>query len=203
MKYVNTESQLDTLARKLAERLKVPVTRVKSAIANAEGFEHISALNAAFSTTPSPSEKEPVRVNRSHVMTQFVLWLEDNVDMGTDIHFDNEGEVNSENVLAEINMLNANTSVFQSLMVEFDTWWLAQTSRPDLLAASQKESVGYDSDGEFYEGVEGAITDVAMSLSSEPQLTKALAVLQLHGLDDIAGKLKELAIDGVVFKQLN
>ena len=203
MIYVQNNTQLDTLARKIGECLKVPVTRVKSAIAKAEGFEHISTLLSAFNTITPPEASSDNKLKRSHAMEQFTWWLRDNIDMGSNIHFDNEGEIDSSDILAEIELLEVDAAGLQQLLVEFDAWWLAQVSRPDLLAASQKESIGYESDDAFYEGTEDAITTVAMSLADDPKLTAALAVLQLHGLSGISDKLKELAIDGVVFKHLN
>tara|TARA_R110001583_G_scaffold52147_15_gene162259 strand:+ start:1219 stop:1830 length:612 start_codon:yes stop_codon:yes gene_type:complete len=203
MNYVQNKTQLDALARKLSEHLKIPATRVRSAIAKAEGFEHISALVTALTENTQPDAANSGKRARSYAMEQFVWWLKDNVDMGSDIHFDNEGEIGSPEVLSEIEYLEGNSVDLQYLMVEFDSWLLAQTSNPIPFTNSRKKSMGYRSDSEFLKGTESAITEAVMSLASTPQLTKALAVLQAHGLKDVTDKLIELTTDGFVLKNLN
>lgn len=40
-----------------------------------------------------------------HNLQELKLWLEDNIDIDSDIHFDNEGEVTSKQALASLNKL--------------------------------------------------------------------------------------------------
>ena len=42
--------------------------------------------------------------NRNHVLTELMAWLEDNMASQTDLHFDNEGKVDSEMVYQALSM---------------------------------------------------------------------------------------------------
>jgi hypothetical protein len=99
MKYIKSELQLNDFASKLSKHLKAPLTSIRSAIAKAEGFAHIAAFKQACGLSEANEESKTVSITltekEAYVMEQFQEWIDDNVSMGADLFFDNEGEVTS------------------------------------------------------------------------------------------------------------
>jgi len=206
MLYVQSQSQLDSLATKLAQHLKAPVTRIRSAIAKAEGYSHLSAFKHALEAT-GELESNPVEqltIPEIAVLNELKEWLADNVEMGTDIVFDNEGEVNSQVLLPVMDkLLNGTSSASNEVLLVANQKWIgAVLADPKALAARNYEEFGYESDDAFFEGTEDSITDNAMAIAKHEQLAQALALLESAGLKDISDKVKDLAEAGAVFSTI-
>jgi hypothetical protein len=93
---IDSPAALDKFAANTEQHTKIPKTRLKSAIAKGAGFSHVKALETALK--PAASSPAPHVPPLPYAMQQLKSWLDDNVDMGTDIHFDNDGEITSEEV---------------------------------------------------------------------------------------------------------
>lgn len=204
MLYVNSTEQLNDLAVKLKKNLKSPLTRIKSAIVKAEGFSHISAFKAALAADTNTVSNFIVSTSDLSVIDDVRWWLESNVDMDTEICFDNDGKVDSAVALPVFERLVGNIeSLGHKKNVKENQAWIADmVENSALLAERNKHEYGYETDDAFFEATEDAVTDGAQAIAKHSQLAEALALLEASGLSDISDKLKCLTEDAIVFSEL-
>jgi len=198
MLYVKSVTQLDDLSNKLSKHLKAPLTRIRSAIAKAEGFEHISAFKEASSKKNSCSDSQcgiSLDVQETSVLNELALWLEDNVDMSTEIFFDNDEAVDSKVVLAVVDKLLGKTNHVENEKVLSDVQeWLKGLL---LEVEGTLVSPAGDSDSTAFENVHHGISSTALNLAMHPQAALSIALLESSGMGGFAHELKLLMEAGV------
>lgn len=208
MLYVHSEEQLHSLAKKLSTNLKAPETRIRSAIAKAEGYSHISALLKAFDTTTTTNAPAACNFNMSvedlSLLDHMKWWLEANVDMDTEIMFDNDGEVDSKVLLPVVErLLDAPQYTEHKKRVDENQSWVdGLMANSSELAIKSKSELACETDIDFFNGTEDSITDGAQELAKHKQLADALALLDASGLSGVSNVLKGLVEDAVVFSEI-
>jgi hypothetical protein len=203
---IDSAESLTQFTKKTARFTKIPASKLKSAIALGQGYMHISALNKAL--TPAPfvnSDKPEILALR--------LWLMDNMDGGSDIHFDNEGKIDSEAVYdALFPSSNTNTTeepVSEELNSDEDN--LQQRFVPlkddeildDIMrinGLSTPEGVNMD----VFEMAEDAITENVSQIGQMPSedISEACALLASNGKTTLAHYLLQLANSGKHYRYL-
>lgn len=204
---VNADT-LDTFVRRVAPHTSIPVTRLKTAIAKAFGYSHIKAFEAALnaqSPTPAP-QVNALSTSEQYAIEQLKYWLEDNVDQGTDIAFDNDEEIFSEQVLAALNTLLSGqpktptavpgTSDIDPLVDEISASLnqVEKDVRKIVLNLAEVDSVS-QIDSETYDNAEDAFFEEAERLfdadhGASKELAKGLALLRRNGLVELASALQ-------------
>lgn len=190
---IDSKNALDQHATKVAKFTKLSPNALKTAIAKAYGHDHITAFTQALKAADAP-KPAPQATSIPYPLEQLVLWLEDNVNMGTDIHFDNDGEITSEEALPALTQMLA-----QAAPLDMDDIAKQQDDLNRFDAkASCMAAADVASDNELslehWEQAEEALETEAKNLASQPSLAHALAILKLHDLDDVAQAITNLTV---------
>lgn len=194
---ITNSASLDAFARRVAPHTSMSVSRFKSVIAKAFDYGHIKALEAALNATPAATEKATQQSSNelsssdSYIVEQLILWLEDNVCQGTEIAFDNDDEVFSEQALSALNNLIALKTVstcganvasetlrFKNLLDSYD----AEAGCLNSLGLDSEDELESEHWGQMEDSAEKLLSDLA----AEPELAKAIAILNATQLGSIS-----------------
>jgi hypothetical protein len=157
--------------------------------------------NAASQQIPLTHERlngntSPVLDNvDSHVMTEFMSWLGDNVDGDSDIHFDNNGEVKSAavlEILQEVVLINSSVNA-NAARIKAEHALYSKDVESETCAAAEVD-FATELTMEHWENCEDTITESAERLSKSDELSKAIALLQQAGLNDVASEIATLSL---------
>ncbi len=191
---IHDRNTLNAFVSKVAPHIKPGANALKTAIAHAYDYPHITALESALAHDVTSDSTPSAATIHSH-LDDLRLWLIDNVDMGTNIHFDNEGDTTSTEVLEALESLMAQVTPLDMAAVTqrqqaFDTF----DSKDSVLTNAELTDVS-ELDVGHWEDAEDALVLDAKALASSPQLAHALTLLEQHGLTDIAGHIGSVAIN--------
>lgn len=189
---IQDPASLDAFVKRVAPHTKLPATRLKSAIAKAFSFSHIGGFESALTAPCSPADPHaPGRVDAADwdVLQELRDWLSDNVDGGSAICFDNDGHVESEQVLYALNrMMNS---------VKLCT---IAPSRPAAVDIAQECLTRFEVDDEdaltieHFEQSEDALCSRVVDLTSATQLHQALHLLRTSGFTDVCSMIEDLSL---------
>jgi hypothetical protein len=208
---LDSKEALDQFAEQTSKFTKIPKSRIKSAIAKGQGYNHITAFEAVLS---------PASVlTPSVALSALYDWLDDG--QGGSIYFDNsdDGEIFCEQVIEALpHYPNTPTQ---------STCAAVETASPDILsdedmrlvatalhafhadvAASVCEMAEVGSLDELemthFEQGEDNLTDNASELGSQPveDVIQAMMVLNRAGLTNMAMSLRALHVGGATYDVL-
>jgi hypothetical protein len=192
---IDSPAALDKFAANTEQHTKIPKTRLKSAIAKGAGFSHIKALETALK--PAASSPAPHVPPLPYAMQQLKSWLDDNVDMGTDIHFDNDGEITSEEVVTA-------WESWLSPRANADNYRLdtsPEKMKEDIIKSSESGALDIIAHDECEEELINNAKKLA-AVDSDT-LQAALQLLANNGFEEAALTLHELAGSGLKLNLLN
>lgn len=204
----------DAFVRRIAPQTTIPVTRLKTAIAKAFGFDHIKAFESALAPcTAAQPAKAALSHDEQYILSQLAAWLEDNVDQGTEIAFDNDEEVYSEHALSALNNLlgQADTSqdacepelldsVKRSLERERETIERTTLSLAEVDSVDELDHEHYTQAEDAFIVESGRLFDVDNMMANE--LEKGLLLLKSHGLTNLAHALRSAHLQYHVMEYL-
>lgn len=203
--HITNATTLDAFVRRIAPHTKLSVSRLKTVFAKGFDYPHIKAFEAALNAQPAavvssqgadelkskPESELTLSSSDSYVIEQLVLWLEDNVGQGTDIAFDNDGEVFSEHALSALENLiamktitthganvEAETLRFQGIIADYD----AKSGCLNTLGLDSEDEL----ESEHWDQMEDAAENLLNDISCDPELAKAIAILNATKLGSIS-----------------
>lgn len=153
--------------------------------------EHIPATHERLNGNTSPILDNV----DSHIMTEFMAWLGDNVDGDSEIHFDNDGEVKSAavlEILQEVVLIDSSVNA-NAARIKSEHALYAKDVESETCAAAGVD-FATELTMEHWENCEDTITDAASRLSKSDELSKAIALLQQAGLNDVASEIATLSL---------
>lgn len=91
---IQDKTSLDSFVQRVSPQTNISASRLKTAIAKAFGFSHITAFEAALAANASackPDAAPALSEDASRVLMELSFWLEDNDAMALDITFGESG----------------------------------------------------------------------------------------------------------------
>lgn len=152
---IDSKDSLHAFATRVAPHTKMPVTRLKTAIAKGFSCTHIAALEAALESNKAHSQVTDAQATTAtvsalpdDVVTQLTIlrdWLRDNADGNSDICFDDDGQVTSDVLLPALERLLAGDysqgQSQEACVLDDLKWWLRDN-------VSMDSSIVFDNDDE-------------------------------------------------------
>lgn len=129
----------------------------------------------------------------SHVMTEFMAWLEDNIESDSAIFFDGNGEVKSSavlEILQDIVLINSNVSV-NAKRIDSEIKAYEKDIEANVLADCEVLAIS-ELSSENYSDAEDALINATNELKANDDLAKAIALLQQSGLQGVANEISSL-----------
>lgn len=200
---IDSKNSLDQFSSDTATHTKMPATRLRSAIAKGQNCTDIAVL--VNKLTPAPVIKPSVEIDALYA------WLQDNVDGDSQIHFDNDGEVFSGDVLAALperkdifasdRKVVGDTPKSTLSLRKRDVEMWRENVESAILSAQEVESMS-EVPFDAYEATANELCNDATRIASHDQLASALAILEDNGLADISALVGSIARNGMEYKAL-
>ena len=196
---IDSSQSLDDFSAAFADLTKLKKTHVKSTISKTLGFSHIKALESALAPHISAPD---VRLADKTIkgLQDLYWWLDDNIDMNTEMYFDSHGEVDSkalQDMLSPLfDMMRQQQASGKPITNRAEE---ITAKRDGILSDMTKHALQHaDVDSEtqletkHYHAVQDDVEALNRKLFNHDDYGKALALLEREGMQDFANLLAEM-----------
>lgn len=196
---IDSTQSLDDFSAAFADLTKLKKTHVKSTLSKLLGHNHIKALESVL-TPLQDSPLAPFSDKTMKGLQDLYWWLDDNIDMNTEMYFDSHGEVDSkalQDMLSPLfdmmrqqqasgkpiaNRVEEITAKRDGILSDMMTHALQHADVDSKAQLEQKH----------YHAVQYDVEALNRKLFNHDDYGKALAILEREGMQDFANLLAEM-----------